>query len=368
MPNVTVQHLSLNAFMKADEALLAKSKSYIWGTIPFLMFFVLHYLFLYGTIYFDSYFLKFVFGMLCALTIAQLFILGHDASHGSLTPSHLLNRTLARIAFLPSLHSLSLWDYGHNYLHHRFNLLKGKDNGLVPLSLEEYRALPNFQQRKYQFFRSPIGVLFWYLVESWWIHMFIPPPANKLFLKPDDPILGRKCDPVVVLDSLLLGTYFFGLCFGMKSLAESINPEVSLLSIVLFSFLVPFLLWNFLMSIVSYVHHTHPDIPWFDDYAKWEFFQAQIQGATHVTFSWYFNLVLLNIMDHGAHYFMKFHLPFYRVKAVQRKLEEKYTPHIVAYTRTVPEYQEICRRCKLFDFENSRWLDINGKPTTCGLL
>src|SRR5579885_36390 len=48
------------------------------------------------------------------LAIGMLFIVGHDACHGSLTPSTKLNAWLGRVAFLPSLHPFAAWEYSHN--------------------------------------------------------------------------------------------------------------------------------------------------------------------------------------------------------------------------------------------------------------
>ncbi|HEY9226089.1 MAG TPA: fatty acid desaturase, partial [Gemmatimonadaceae bacterium] len=79
------------------------------------------------------------------LTIGMLFIIGHDACHGSLTPHSALNKWLGRIAFLPSLHPLSAWEYSHNGLHHGWTNLRGRDPVYAPLTLEEFRALPRWR-------------------------------------------------------------------------------------------------------------------------------------------------------------------------------------------------------------------------------
>ena len=41
-----------------------------------------------------------------------------NACHQALTPISLLNKILGRLAMLPSWHAYSVWDYGHNGLHH----------------------------------------------------------------------------------------------------------------------------------------------------------------------------------------------------------------------------------------------------------
>jgi fatty acid desaturase len=70
---------------------------------------------------------EFIGFALTTLAIVRLFIIGHDACHGSLTDHAALNKLLGRIAFLPSLTPYSLWRVGHNVVHHGFNNLKGRD-------------------------------------------------------------------------------------------------------------------------------------------------------------------------------------------------------------------------------------------------
>jgi omega-6 fatty acid desaturase (delta-12 desaturase) len=45
--------------------------------------------------------LRLVASLLNAVFIATLFIVGHDACHGSLTPKSWLNKLIGRLAFLP---------------------------------------------------------------------------------------------------------------------------------------------------------------------------------------------------------------------------------------------------------------------------
>ena len=68
----------------------------------------------------ESMWIKVFISMVAALWIARLFVIGHDACHGSYTPNKKLNKWIGRIAFLPSLTPFSLWDIGHNLAHHGF--------------------------------------------------------------------------------------------------------------------------------------------------------------------------------------------------------------------------------------------------------
>ena len=71
-----------------------------------------------GTVLAAAWWTKLLCGLAGGFVIGRLFIIGHDACHQSLTPHRTLNKWLGRIAFLPSLTPYSLWDVGHNVVHH----------------------------------------------------------------------------------------------------------------------------------------------------------------------------------------------------------------------------------------------------------
>jgi len=57
--------------------------------------------------------LKSLGSALIAAGIVRLFLVGHDACHGSFFAAKTLNHVFGRIAFLPSMTAFSLWDVGH---------------------------------------------------------------------------------------------------------------------------------------------------------------------------------------------------------------------------------------------------------------
>ena len=87
-----------------------------------------------GACYFDAWWAKALMVVPASVAIARLFVIGHDACHGSYTKYDWLNKIVGRIAFLPSLTPFSLWDVGHNVAHHGFTNLKGRDQVWVPMS------------------------------------------------------------------------------------------------------------------------------------------------------------------------------------------------------------------------------------------
>src|SRR5438874_1554778 len=63
-------------------------------------------------------------GTLAGAAIGMLFIVGHDACHGSFTASRRLNQWIGRIAFMPSFTPFRAWELGHNHTHHVYTNLK----------------------------------------------------------------------------------------------------------------------------------------------------------------------------------------------------------------------------------------------------
>src|ERR1700722_18573580 len=51
----------------------------------------------------ETWWVKVFASLVAALWIARLFVIGHDACHGSYTPNKTLNKWIGRIAFLPPL-------------------------------------------------------------------------------------------------------------------------------------------------------------------------------------------------------------------------------------------------------------------------
>jgi omega-6 fatty acid desaturase (delta-12 desaturase) len=71
-------------------------------------------------------------------------------------------------------------------------------------------------------------------------------------------------------------------------------------------------------------------------------------------------------MEHTAHHADP-RVPLYNLEKAQKHLEETYG-EIVVVPFTFTGFLNTLRTCRLFDYENHRWLDWNGKPTTESLL
>jgi omega-6 fatty acid desaturase (delta-12 desaturase) len=89
--------------------------------------------------------LKVLLSIMAGTMIATLFVLGHDATHGSLVSKPWVNRVLGRLLFVPALHNYTLWRIQHNRLHHQTPNVRGR-NSWSPYSPSEYHALPRWRK------------------------------------------------------------------------------------------------------------------------------------------------------------------------------------------------------------------------------
>ena len=275
-----------------------------------------------------------LFGTLAGVTIAMLFVVGHDACHGSFTPSRALNGAIGRLAFLPSLTPFCAWDLEHNRGHHVYTNLKGRDVIWAPFSKAEFDALPRWRRALERCYRTPAGIGLYYAIEIWAKLLIFPKRSER-----------TRAD--------------YGICWlyeaGLIALAASVGVKA-----VLAGVLLPFLCWNWLMAWAIFDHHTHPDVPWFDDENAWRAARAQSSCTVHLVLPRVFDVLLHHIMQHTAHH-LDVTIPLYQLRDAQSALESA-APGLVVYRWTPLTFIRHIGMCKLYDFENRRWLGFDGKP------
>jgi acyl-lipid omega-6 desaturase (Delta-12 desaturase) len=303
-----------------------------------------------GTVLLPAWWAKLACGLAAGFVTGRLFIIGHDACHQSLTPRRRLNPWLGRIAFLPSLTPYSLWEVGHNVVHHAYTNLKGFDFVWAPLTAQEYAALAPLRQRMERIYRSGWVPGLYYMVEIWWKRMFFPsrrqmPTRRRAFL----------------LDNLLVCG--FAVLWIAALVSAGIATRQAVLPLLLAGFVAPFLSWCAMIGFVVYVHHTHAEVHWHADRGEWSRAQPFVSTTVHLTFPLAIGSMLHHIMEHTAHH-VDMTIPLYRLRAAQAKLEEMLPGRIIVQPFSWKWYFDTARRCKLYDLERSRWTDYAGRATS----
>lgn len=302
-----------------------------------------------GTVWLEAAWARLLCGLALGFMIGRLFIIGHDACHQSFTPHRRLNRWLGRLAFLPSLTPYSLWEVGHNVVHHGYTNLKGVDFVWAPLTRAEFLALSPARRWLERLYRSGWGPALYYLIEMWWLRMFFPSRAR---------MATRRRE--FWLDSLLALAAGVAWVGGLAGVALALDRPV--LPMLGYGFVVPFLFWNAMIGFVVYVHHTHTAVQWHDDKTAWASAAPFVSTTVHLVFPWRIGALMHHIMEHTAHH-VDMSIPLYRLPGAQQLLEQTLPGRIVVQRFSWRWYFETARRCKLYDFEQACWTDFNGQRT-----
>jgi len=303
-----------------------------------------------------SWWLRVALAAVNGLAAGALFVVGHDACHGSLTPSARLNAWLGRIAFLPSLHPYVAWGHSHNALHHGWTNLRGKDPVYAPRTPEEFRALPRGRQRLERAYRSWPGVVLLYLIEIWWRLEMVPNAAHRAHI---DKRGSFARDRALVLAFVPVQAAVLAL------IARSTGATIAVAAgIVALGTVAPFLVFTWLIGFATFQHHTHPRVLWYDDEAEWSYFRSQVQGTVHVEFPRWVETILHHIMDHTAHH-VDTRVPLYHLADAQRALEVAFgEEHVIVEPFSLAGTTRTFRACQLYDYRAHQWLTFDGVPTT----
>jgi acyl-lipid omega-6 desaturase (Delta-12 desaturase) len=288
--------------------------------------------------------LRILGAVLTWIGIVRLFLIGHDACHSALTDSDGLNRLVGRLAFLPSLTPFSLWHVGHNVVHHGFNNLRGRDFVWEPMSPSDYREQPGWRRALERLYRSAAGPAPYYFWEIWWKRLYFPGLAR---------LRTRRWQ--FIADCTLV-TAFALVWAGALALLAPAGGVAPWLAVVL-GFVLPFVLWTWTVGLVVYLHHTAPEIPWFDDRRQWLQVAAQATATRYLRLPSLMESLLHQIMAHPAHH-LDGTIPCYRLKAAQRRLTEL-LPEVRPVRLTWRYYRECVRICKTYDFSRSMWLPFS---------
>ena len=293
--------------------------------------------------------------LLTGFALALLFVIGHDAAHDALTPYRRLNAILARLLFVPAWHPYSGWVHAHNHIHHGFTNLSPVDYVWMPLSKIEYDRLPRWQRLFVRLFRWWPGFGLYYATQ---IHI------RKMFV-PERDVRSRKQRRWWYLDIVIVVVGVTLQACAVVAVARVLGLAASAPWLILWGLVVPYATTMWLLGFLTYLHHTHPQIPWFKDQREWTFYRGQVLGTTHVRFGKgrALNAAIHNIMEHTAHHADP-RIPLYHLPAAQDDLEAAFAPDVVEHAFTFRSFIYAQRVCQLYDYDNHRWLNYAGEPTS----
>jgi omega-6 fatty acid desaturase (delta-12 desaturase) len=292
---------------------------------------------------------------IAGVAVAMLFALAHDAAHGSLARSKRMNRLLATICFLPSWYPYTPWIRGHNHLHHGWTNVAECDYSWRPVSLEMYRAMVWWRKALEHLYRSWYALWLHSIVEIWWKHMMMPRDDDRRVLD----ARSLAADRLLVLAWLSCAA---AACWAIGPAASSAAGGPHLTGAAVFSMTVvaPWLVFHVMFSVVTFLHHTHPRVPWFRTKRESSFFAGQVQATVHVELPKWLELLLHNITVHSAHH-VDPRVPFRHLPETQRRLEHAFSSDVVVERWSLRSFLGVTRHCKLYDYDRHAWLAFDGR-------
>lgn len=286
----------------------------------------------------DNPFLKLGLGVLTGLSVACCFVWAHDAAHGTLFAGKdsRLAEVLGTTLMLPSMNMYRLWQFGHNRVHHGFTSLSTIDWIWRPLTPAEYAALSPWRRFLYRRQRSLPTCGLHYLVEVWWKGMvrFAPEPGTR----------GRRG---LLASKAITGLFALGLSVAAAVFGGGLMGVAA-------AVVVPFLVFTYVIALVVYLHHTHPERPFFNARDEWRASIAQVHCSTVIHLSPLSDALLHHIFVHVPHH-VDMRIPFYRLPRAWDDLRPEYGDLVKEYRFRWSTVAGIFARCKLFDFDEQRW-------------
>ncbi len=302
---------------------------------------VVYALLVWGLVSTDNPFFLIGLWVLASLSVAGLFIIGHDAAHEALFKSRRLNAIVGRVAMLPSWHVYEAWVLGHNRIHHGHTVREGMDFVWHPVTAEQYSAMSTFGRLRHRVEWSWWGSGAYYLREIW---------LNKMitFNPPAKWAKAIRRDLVFMVAGVGVGMALFG-WLGWLAYGSVLGVAWMIVKVVV----IPFLGFNFVIGSVVHVHHVQPDIRWYPR-REWTKFHGQMEGTTILRAPWVLDLFFHSIFVHIPHH-VDMRIPFYGLEPAAAAIKAEFPDTIHDEKLRFRDFMANSRQCKLYDFERGRW-------------
>jgi len=255
---------------------------------------------LYGVAaFFDSWWFWPVFWLMQGTMFWALFVVGHDCGHGSFSKKKWLNNLIGHLAHTPILVPYHGWRISHR-THHQNTGNIDTDESWYPVTETKYRSMLWWEKL----------LRFEMLLFAYPLYLFKRSPEREAashFL-PSSPLFrpSEKWDVITstILWTLMVGflgllTFQYGWLFLLK---YYVGPYVV------------FVVW---LDLVTFLHHTEQDIPWYRG-KDWYF----LKGALSTIDRDYglINDIHHNIGTHVAHHIF-LNMPHYHLKTATEAIK-----------------------------------------------
>ena len=220
-----------------------------------------------------------------------LFVVGHDCGHGSFSKHKWLNTLIGHLSHTPILVPYHGWRVSHR-THHANTGNIDADESWYPISKATYDEMENGAR----FLRFTLFLL------AYPFYLFFRSPGRQgSHFLPSSPLF-RPSEKWGVITSTLCIVLFVsflawvGVAFGPLFLVNY--------------YVMPYIVFVVWLDLVTFLHHTEPDIPWYRN-DSWNFLRGAI--STIDRDYGFINNIHHNIGTHVAHHIF-LSMPHYYLK------------------------------------------------------
>lgn len=233
-----------------------------------------------------------------------LFVAGHDCGHGSFSRHRWLNNLVGHICHSPILVPFHGWRISHR-THHQHTGHVENDETWYPVTESKYEKMP-----------LHLKVLRFYLfLVLFPLYLFrrTPEKDGSHFLPSSD--LFRPSEKWDVITS----TVWWTVCFGALCAAGWYFGAAAILKY----YVVPYFVFVAWLDLVTFLHHTSPEVPWYRGTA-WTFVRGNLSSIdrSYGIFEWLHH----NIGTHVAHHLF-IGIPHYHLKEATAAMVPVLGPH-----------------------------------------
>ena len=168
---------------------------------------------------------------------------------------------------------------------------------------------------------------------------------------------------VYILDSIAVLVFF---CAQTAILSSGVETPAQFITRFLLAIALPFIVFNWMVGFVSYLNHTHPDVPWFSRRDEWSFYAGQVNCTVHMGVPPWLVFFVTDLGLHGAHHIDP-RIPIWSLDRAEARIVAAARHDIIVERWTFRRHREIMKRCKLYDYDRHRWLDFAGRPTSASV-
>ena len=105
---------------------------------------------------------------------------------------------------------------------------------------------------------------------------------------------------------------------------------------------------------MTFLHHTHPRVPWYRTKRESSFFAGQVRATVHVELPTWVELLLHNITVHSAHH-VDPRIPFRSLPTAQRRIEAAYIDDVIVERWSLRSFFQVTRACQVYDYDAHEW-------------